>query len=326
MHDSWVVARRSRTVVLGITSLILAMPASMTLAQPALKPPRTPDGRPDLQGVWDFSTQIPLERPKEMGQRAVMTPEEIAGMRAKTAKAVRGAYQDPLAPIADDQPTSLIIDPPDGRLPPLQPGMKMEVGNLNKDVPGTRPYRIRGTGMSADNPEDRGPAERCLVGFNSGPPIVPQGYNQNVQIVQTRDYVVIVNEMVHDARIVPLDGRPYLPPHIRRWMGDSRGRWEGDTLVVETTNFTEKTASFHPSVTQAIGSGITLRLTERFRLVGPDALRYEFTVNDLTTFTRPFTAVVRMRRGTAFYEYACHEANHSMGVILRGGRVLDEAK
>ena len=307
--------------------LALTVAAWSVRAQTAFSPPRTADGRPDLQGVWDFSTQIPLERPKEAGARTALSPEEIAGLRAKTAKATRGAYQDPLAPIADDQPTAIIIDPPDGRLPALQPGIKMEVGNLQKDIPGSRPYRIRGTGMSADNPEDRGPAERCLVGFNSGPPIVPQGYNQNIQIVQTRDQVVIVNEMVHDARIVPLDGRPHLPPAIRQWMGDSRGRWDGDTLVVETANFTDKTASFHPSVTQAIGSATTLRLTERFRLVAKDLLHYEFTVNDPTTFTRPFTGRVPMRRGSAMYEYACHEANYSMGIMLRGGRVADgEAK
>jgi hypothetical protein len=313
---------RSLAVVLVMVALAVCSP----LAQTVFNPPRTPDGRPDLDGIWDFRTQIPLERPKETGQRALLTPEEITGLRAKSAAATRGAFQDQLAPIADNQPTSLIIDPPDGRLPPLQPGVQMQLGSLQKDLPGTRPVRFRGAGISADNPEDRGLAERCLVGFNSGPPIVPGGYNQNVQIVQTRDHIVIVNEMAHDTRIVPLDGRPHLPANIRQWMGDGRGRWDGDTLVIETTNFTDKTATFTPTVLSAMGSGMTLHLTERFRRLAKDMLLYEYTVNDPATFTRPFTVSVPMRRGEALFEYACHEANYSMEIILRGGRVEDSAK
>ena len=152
-------------------------------------------------------------------------------------------------------------------------------------------HRVRAAGRGTDSYEDRGLGERCLVGFNSGPPIVPAGYNQNIQLFQTSDYVVILHEMVHDARIVPLDGRDHLPDGIRQWLGDSRGYWEGDTLVVESTNFTDKTASFNPSIAKAAGNGTTLHLTERFQLVGDDTLRYEYTGDDLTTFTQPFTAV-----------------------------------
>ena len=179
-------------------------------------------------------------------------------------------------------------------------------------------------GIGTHGPEDRGLAERCLLGFNTGPPIVPGGYNQNMQLFQTPDHVVILNEMVHDARIVPLDGRDPLPEDMRQWMGSSRGHWEGDTLVVETTNFTGLTSSFSPSVVSAIGTGRTLHLTERFRRVAEDTLLYEFTVNDPTSFTRAFTAAIPMKRGAApLFEYACHEGNYGMLNLLSGARAQE---
>ncbi len=232
-------------------------------------------------------------------------------------------------------------------------------------------FLVGGIGMRG--PEDRGLAERCLRGFNAGPPIVPVSprgrYNQNMQLFQTPDHVVVFTEMVHDARIVPLDGRDPLPDGLRQWMGSSRGRWEGDTLVscvrscfavagacdtaarapfacryrpirhrvtlgllrtdlrfgtvvVETTSFTDKTASFVPFTRLAIGTGRTLHLTERFRLVGPDTLLYEFTIDDPASFTRPFTAAVPMKRGTSpLFEYACHEGNYGMRNMLSGARI-----
>jgi hypothetical protein len=179
---------------------------------------------------------------------------------------------------------------------------------------------VRAAGIGADSYEDRGLAERCLLGFNSGPPIVPAGYNQNIQIFQTPDHVVILHEMVHDARVVPLDGRGHLSDGVRQWMGDSRGYWDGDVLVVETTNFTDKTASFNPSVATGAGTGTSLHLTERFSLADDDTLRYEFTVNDPTTFTQPFTAILPMKRGEGMYEYACHEGNYGLSNILSGAR------
>ena len=303
---------------------IVAAAVEQANAQTPLSPPRTPDGKPNLEGVWDYRTQIPLERPKEMGSRAFLTAQEIADLRAKLV--TRGPERDSWALIEDNERSSVIIDPPDGRLPPLQPGVKPQVGSLNEDIPASRPVRYRGAGMSADNPEDRGPAERCLLGFNSGPPIVPGGYNQNIQIAQSRDHVVIVNEMVHDARIVPLDGRPHLPGHIRQWMGDSVGRWDGDTLVVETSNFTDKTSAITPNVWTSLGNGANLRLTERFRLVAADRLEYEYTVDEPSTFTRPFTGLLTMKRGDVMYEYACHEANYGLQNILRGGRARDGQK
>ena len=334
---------RGRRAAVVIALLAGASPVG---AQTSFEPPRLVDGRPDLQGVWDFRTLTPLQRPEDSGDRAVLTAEEAGEIEAqeatRTAEAfapseVRdaplavggsvGAYNsywsDHGARIVDDQRTSLINDPTTGRLPALQPGVGMVELSLGEDRPGERPVRVRAAGIGADSFEDRGLAERCLVGFNSGPPIVPAGYNQNIQIFQTSDYVVILHEMVHDARIVPLDGRGRLPESIRQWMGDSRGRWDGDTLVVETRNFTDRTASFNPSVTMAVGSGTTLTLTERFRRVADDTLLYEFTVEAPATFTAPFTAALPMKPGDYVFEYACHEGNYGLLNILTGARTAE---
>ena len=164
------------------------------------------------------------------------------------------------------------------------------------------------------------------MGFNSGPPLLPGGYNQNLQLFQTSDYVVILNEMVHDARIVPLDGRPHLPGQIKQWMGDARGRWDGDTLVVETTNFTSKTASFNPTVASAMGTGETLHVTERFSRPNARTLLYEYTVDDRTTFARPIKAAIHLKKSDEpMYEYACHEGNYGLLNILRGARAAEGA-
>ena len=228
------------------------------------------------------------------------------------------------AGVVDDRRTSLIVDPPNGRIPEAQPDAKRQETTNDDTSDPDRPVRFRVGGIGTHGPEDRGLAERCLLGFNTGPPIVPGGYNQNMQLFQTPDHVVILNEMVHDARIVPLDGRDPLPEDMRQWMGSSRGRWEGDTLVVETTHFTDLTASFGPSVRSAIGTGATMRLTERFSRVAEDTLLYEFTVNDPTSFTRPFTAAIPMKRGAApLFEYACHEGNYGMLNLLSGARAQE---
>ena len=327
-------------IALGVVSI---SPAG---AQTAFEPPRLRDGTPDLQGVWDFRTLTPLERPEDQSDKSVLTAEEAAEVEsqaaARTAAAnapseVRteplpvggniGAYNsywvDQGARVVGDQRTSLIVDPPDGRVPALRPGIEMDELSLGEDLPGVRPVRVRAAGIGADSYEDRGLSERCLLGFNTGPPIVPAGYNQNIQIFQTPDTIVILHEMVHDARIVSIDvdGRDPLPHSIRQWMGDSRGHWDGDTLVVETVNFTDKTASFNPSVSTAAGSGVSLHLIERFRRVDRDTLLYEYTVDDSTTFTRPFTAVLPMKRGEAMFEYACHEGNYGLFNMLSGARV-----
>jgi hypothetical protein len=195
---------------------------------------------------------------------------------------------------------------------------------VSADVEGRRPVRFRSGGIGADGPEDRGLAERCLLGFNVGPPFIPSAYNNNMQLVQTPEHVVILNEMIHDVRIIPLDDRPHLPRSIRQWMGDSRGYWDGDTLVVETTNFTNKTSSFNPTIQSAVGSGLTLRLVERFSLGDSGTLYYEFMVDDPVTFTRPFSGVIPMKRSEGpIFEYACHEGNYGMFNLLAGARAQE---
>ena len=249
-----------RRVLVFLTSYLWFVSVSVH-AQGISVLPRLSDGRPNLQGVWDFRTLTPLQRPQDQ-ENAVLSSEEAAEIEARSVarknqafspSEVRdeplpaggdvGAYNqywvDQGAGVVGDKRTSLITDPPSGRVPMLQPNQAMVELSLNEDRPGSRPVRVRAAGIGADSYEDRGLAERCLLGFNSGPPIVPAGYNQNIQIFQTPDHVVILHEMVHDARVVPLDGRGHLPDGVRQWMGDSRGHWDGDVLVVETINFTD---------------------------------------------------------------------------------------
>jgi hypothetical protein len=292
------------------------------LAQVAPKTPRTVDAQPDLQGVWNFSTITPLERPSEFAGREFLTDAEAAQLERRVAQQsnrdnrsdnreadVASAYNEfwwdrgvHVARVGGKARTSLIVDPPDGRIPVLaadgqaRAAARAELRRLHP----------------ADGPEDRSLAERCLL-FNAGPPMLSGPYNNYVEILQTRDHVVILNEMIHDARIVPLDGRPHLPPSIQRWAGDARGRWDGDTLVVETTNFTGKT--------NVRGSGEGLKLVERFTRSGPGTLLYQFTVEDPQSFSRPWTAVLPMAKTSdRIYEYACHEGNYAMTGILRGAR------
>jgi hypothetical protein len=284
--------------------------------------PRTPDGRPDLQGIWSFATVTPFERPSDLAGKAVLTEEEAAevekqaasranqdegrqrGTAADVGRAYNDFWYDRGTRVVGTRQSSIVVDPPDGRLPPLT-----AEGQARAEARAAA-RRQRGP---ADGPEDRGLAERCLVGFNAGPPFTPSAYNNNIQVVQTRDYVVIMTEMVHEARIVPLDGRPHLPAAIRRWMGDSRGRWEGDTLVVETANFSSKNPYR--------GATAEMRLVERFRRTADNMLEYEFTVSDAATWTRPWTGRIPLQRlDEQIYEYACHEANYGMEGILKGTR------
>jgi hypothetical protein len=302
----------------GLIAAIVLLGIAALPAAAQGQAPRTPDGRPDLHGIWDFRTITPLERPNQFAGKDVLTAEEAAALEARTAETRvdrtpragdPGTYNqfwfDFGNNVVGDKRTSLLVDPPDGRLPPLTPeGQKRAADNAAMLK---RP---------AEGPEDRPTWERCLLGFNSGPPIMPSGYNNNVQLIQTRDYVVIVNEMVHDARIVALDGRAH--GGVRQWLGDSRGRWEGDTLVVETRNFTNNgtgTIGLRPLTDEK------LHLIERFSLRDAQTLVYEFTVNDPTMWTRPWTAAVPMKKtDEQIYEYACHEGNLGMVGILAGAR------
>ena len=208
-----------------------------------------------------------------------------------------------------DLRTSLITDPPDGKIPPLTPeAQKRQTARA-----------AAARGHEFDGPENRSLQERCLLATNAGPPMTPANYSANYQIAQGPGWVVLVNEMAHDARVIPLDGRAHLPDNVRQWMGDARGHWEGNTLVVETTNFSDKT-SFR-------GSSDKMRLVERFTRTGADTLLYEFTVDDPATFTRPWTAKIPTTRADGvMYEFACHEGNYGMEGILSGGRTAEGIK
>jgi len=306
--------------------------------------PRTPWGDPDLQGVWDYWTFTPLERPAEYADKATLSDAEHAELLKRLSG--QAAATDARSPAAGDpgaysqevwtdrargtatRQTSIIVDPEDGRIPPMTPDAQQKAAM--HQATGGHPVRMRTDGVSSDNPEDRGLSERCLLGFSTGPPFQPGGYNNNVQIVQTRDYVMLLLEMNHDVRIVPLDGRPHLPPQLTTWLGDARGHWEGPTLVIESTNFTPKVAAFSARIGaggREYGSAEHLRLVERFTRIDARTLQYEFTVDDPSTFTRPFTGRFPMNLSDQLiYEYACHEGNYGLQDILRGGRNEDARK
>jgi len=329
---------RSRFVVaVMIMVALLSVPAAAQAPQAPAKawtPPRLPDGHPDLQGIWNYSTLTPVERPKDLADKPFFTEQEAAAYQKRlmqtrnvdldreTAPTARGvvngtvetadlanAYNefwwDRGTQLVKTRRTSLVIDPPDGRIPPLTSEAKKKMALL--DEANQRP---------AQGPEDRPVSERCIVRPNSGPPMTPTGYNNNFRLVQTPGYVVIFNEQIHDARIIPIDGRPHLPQNIRQWMGDSRGHWEGDTLVIETTNFTGK-APFR-------GSGENMHLVERFRRTDKDTLLYDFTVDDPQSFTRNWSGQIPMSPGPEhIFEYACHEGNYSLETTLSSARKLE---
>jgi len=298
------------------------------------KVPKTEWDQPDLQGVWNFSSDIPMQRPSQYGEREYMTKEEIAEIRARRAARDEGsdaaipnggvneAYNDfwvETGGIGDVARTSIIVYPTNGRLPPYAEGAIVVQGRLDPDIDGERPVRFTGGGIGSDGPEDRGLGERCIVGFNAGPPIQPSLYNNNLQIVQSRDHVVIMIEMVHDARIVPLDGSGPLDDSIGLWSGDSRGYWEGETLVVESRNFNGLTQSFG-----AGGKSDDKFLIERFTRLSDDSISYEFTVDDPQAYIDKITGIIPLTKVDGLlYEYACHEGNYGLLNILRGARAED---
>ena len=297
----------------GLASLAwLAGLMVLTSAQ-AWTPPRTASGDPDLGGIWNYATMTPLERARELGEQAVFTPQEAAAFERQiidrqgvTNNTAGPDWWDPGTRHLTNRRTSLVDDPPNGRLPPLTPEAQARAAAR------AQARRDRGIG---EGPEDLALNERCLQWSTAGPPLLPGVYNNNVQFVQTRDAVVIFTEMIHDARIVPMDGRPH--GTVRRWMGDSRGRWDGATLVVDTVNLVDK-ASFR-------GSDEQFHLVERFTRVGPDTIDYRFTVEDPTVWTRSWSAAFPLTRSDGpIFEYACHEGNaRSIEGILRGARTLD---
>jgi hypothetical protein len=343
---------------LAFTTVSGQAPAAKAPARTA-KPwtaPRTPDGKPDLQGNWSNATLTPLDRPT--GQGLILTEAQAKQVEDRTqqVKDFRDQPSDPNRPAPakggeeralppgeptfierisqaaggrvggynnfwldpgervlriDGQPrSSIVIDPPDGRVPPLTAEARKRSAQRAAEMKKFGEF---------DHPELRGLAERCLMSFgsNAGPPMVPNYfYNNNYQIVQTKDHVMIMTEMVHDTRIIRMGGT-HPPPHVRFWMGDSIGRWEGDTLVIETTNF-------YP-LQQYRGASENLKVTERLTRNGPDTILYRFTIDDPTTFTAPWTGeLVFNRFDEAIYEYACHEGNYALSNVLGGERAKEK--
>ncbi len=316
----------------AVAVVVVSLLAAPVAAQSAA---RTAWGDPDVQGIWDFRTITPLERPEEFGDQAFLTEEEAANLeqevldrnetllnrparRTEATESVdRGEEGAPgfynnfwldqgTSPVGTRR-TSLIVDPPNGRLPEM----------TEEGAERTEARRAYLEEHPADSWFDRSPYDRCILGFNAGPPITPGGYNQILQVLQTPDHVALVTEMVHTVRVVPLDGRPALPADMRQWSGDSRGHWEGDTLVIETTHFNDQR--------RWRGTTPDMMLVERLTRVDDGTLDYTFTVTAPNTWSESWTASIRMQHSEEpMYEYACHEGNYSMPGILGGHRRDEE--
>ena len=321
-------SHRLRTSLSTVAAVVVIVSLSAVPAVAQSDAPRTAWGQPDLQGVWDFRSITPLQRPERLENQEFLTEEEAAELeqaavardaagwdreaRRTEAGGNVGAYNnfwmDRGQKAVGTRRTSLIVDPPNGRMPEQTTAAQQRAG-VRRDYRREHP---------ADGPEDFSNGVRCILGFNAGPPFTPSAYNNNMQLFQTPDHVVVVTEMVHTARIIPLDGSPHLPSNVQQWSGDSRGHWEGETLVVETTNHTDKT--------RWRGSTPDMRLVERFTRVDAETLLYEFTVTDPKTWTAPWTAAVPLLLNPEpMFEYACHEGNYSMGVMLAGTREEEKA-
>ena len=322
-------------------AIALAVLAPAAAAQPAESAlPRTAWGAPDLAGVWDFRSITPLERPDDLGDKAFLTEEEAANLEQETLQRNADLLNRPARTTTvtesvdrgeDGAPgfynnfwldrgtttvgtrrTSLIVDPPSGKMPALTAAAAAKAAALRAEREGVLTHAPTPGGWVEDLGAN-GLQLRCITGFNSGPPMTPGGYNNNVQLFQTEDHVALLNEMNHNVRIVPLDGgaRPGLP----QWSGEARGHWDGDTLVVETVDFHRET-SFAQGRTDR-----RLRLTERFTRVSPDTLMYEATIDDPTVWTTAWTYEIPMQRNEQpLYEYACHEGNYGLYNILAGAR------
>ncbi len=340
---------RQRHVLFGLAITALAMAPVPAAGQSADSTPRTSWGHPDLQGYWTSSTYTPLERPDSLAEQEFLSEQELSELNTiltadgvdplrarsvlsaeteeerleRTRQSQENIHYDNSVWLRESQPrqlttrrTSLIVDPPSGRIPPLVPSAR-EREALRRAESRWLVYNI--SPQSFASHETRTLQERCLVWRHEGPPMLPPSYNDLMQILQTEDYVVVMQEMrENDARIIPLDGRPHLPSSMREWSGDSRGRWEGDTLVVESTNFNDK-VHFN-------GSSTGLHVVERFTRIDDENIRYEFTVTDPSAWTRPWSVEYPlMKREGPLYEYACHEGNYDAKHILEVARNLDKA-
>lgn len=341
----------SRVSIIGLLFFAsFVVPFNLANAQ-AYKPALTEHGYPDLQGVWNFSSQTPLERPERYVDKALLSETEIDDLLQKRqASLVVSAQREATASdrvlstenatsvgsvnsfwmertaLEENGRTSLIIYPSDGKLPALQDGIEIQQGDQNGivEIPGERPVRYTHGGIARNGPEDRGLSERCMV-FNSGPPLLSGPYNNNIQIFQNSDHVVLLAEMGFDARIVPLDKNEHIDPAISQWSGDSRGYFVGNTLVVESRNFSDSIASLGLR-DKAYGSARNRLLIERFTPTGPGKLDYEFTIDDPDTFADKIVVLMPMTQvQDRMYEYACHAGNYAIRNILRGARAAESA-
>lgn len=299
------------------TILLVILSAPAVLFAQTAEIPRLENGLPDMQGTWDFRTITPFQRPEALGNKSVLTAEEASIFEAEererrdrdnfTDTTTTGDYNqfwyDRGEEILGDRRTSLVTSPANGRIPALT------------EVAQQRISERRAAARLAEGIEVRPLAERCIMGFNSGPPMIPSAYNNNLQIVQTDEYFMMHNEMIHNIRPVRLNDAVHMDVP-RKWEGDSVGHWEGDTLVIETRNFARDTAFGNSSA--------NMQLTEKFWMIDADTLNYEFTIEDPTTWTEPWTVMFPMVRAELpIYEYACHEGNYSMAGILGGWRTLE---
>jgi len=325
-------SRRAASLSISVALVLPVLLAGQT--RTGWHAPRTVDGQPDPQGVWANNNGTPLERPRQFADKATLTDAELADLKARVAEVLDGGdavFFDDLvnAALSDnknlrsfdqqtgnydqtwlvervfDHRTSLVVDPPDGRIPPLTREAQQRVAARVAE------RRLH----PADRPDDLSLSTRCIT---YGVPNFIAGYNSYYQIVQAPGYVVIMMEMIHDARIIPLDGRPHLASSIQQLHGDSRGHWDGDTLVVDTKNFSTK-SNFR-------GSSETLHLVERFTRVDAGTIEYSLTIDDPTTWTKPWTAMIPLRKTSeAMFEYACHEGNIGMAAILSGARAEERS-
>jgi hypothetical protein len=316
-------SRRSFFVLVVLLATFVLSPVMLgQAAAPAAKaksgqkwtPKRTADGKPDLTGVWTNTTFTPLERPKELAGKQTLSEDE-ATKRENEVRVPAEVHYDysqygldkTQANHARDNRTSLIVDPADGQIPPMLPVAQKRAADR----------AAKAKGHESDGPENRTLTERCLLMNQEAVPMLPAGYGNNFQIVQGRGYVVILHEMNHSARMIPTDGQPHLPPSVRQWRGDSRGHWEGETLVVDTTNFSDQ-SPFR-------GSSENLHVVERFTRLDEDTIHYKFTVYDPETWAQPWSAelyVAKLEGGV--FEYACNEGNYGLSNILSGARAMEK--
>jgi hypothetical protein len=320
---------KRHVAVSWVVAVVLS--AGLTLVAQTQKPytaPKTVDGHPDLQGFWSSSTYVPLERPNGV-TKEFYTEAEAAEARKRSAE--RDAEQTTPGTTADvhydftqfgldrsqsdfsrSLRTSQIVDPPDGKMPPITAEAQRRAQE--------RAAARKQAGGQYDRVENMPIGSRCIIMGGSGPPLTNAGYNSNHQIVQSKDHVMILTEMIHDVRIIPLDNRPAPPPGVRQWMGVSRGRWEGNTLVVETTNFNGRNP-FGGGRTGGPGSSEHLKVIERFTRTAPDRVDYTYTIEDPSTWTRPWTAEAPLTKTIGpIFEFACHESNYGIANILAGAR------